>query len=478
MTRGYSRILTLLSIVIVTFAVEAIISNSNSDEGIRRLKTSSGNLVVRETIGRDCGSEATIAETCTGLYLNEQVILAEHGLSIGSAFPSRKNPLLVSVSTWTGGNACCEEDYIFDFTSDPPLKIEGYAFNKEISGNSSEVVFKMHSGTDDLGDDLKVTYSYQLGSGRPVKTRSEPIYKTAPLTDQSYPSDLLANPALRGPILNLIGKDHFSKFRLAFGISDPLKNVEGNFFIADGCQPHDCPHHAIYILDIANKLAWASEIEDVTNDREKARIWGSFEPNDIVPLREIRSWLDKNKIPQWRVTFVPLPANLAQLYKRPRQTVAKIELPQLPPSNTAQDAPAKPILPQTPGSDHVAVSLEKEGGTFVVPVSINGALTLKFTVDSGAADVSIPADVVMTLLRTGTLSKEDFLGKQTYRLADGSTVPSATFRIRSLKVGDRVIENVTGSVASVSGSLLLGQSFLSRFKSWSIDNQRQVLLLD
>jgi predicted aspartyl protease len=105
-------------------------------------------------------------------------------------------------------------------------------------------------------------------------------------------------------------------------------------------------------------------------------------------------------------------------------------------------------------------------------------LNLNFTVDSGAADVSIPADVVMTLLRTGTLKDSDFLGTQTYVLADGSRVPSQTFRMRMLKVGDRVIENVIGSVADVRGSLLLGQSFLGKFKSWSVDNSRQVLVLE
>jgi hypothetical protein len=49
---------------------------------------------------------------------------------------------------------------------------------------------------------------------------------------------------------------------------------------------------------------------------------------------------------------------------------------------------------------------------------------------------------------------------------------------RSLKVGDRTLENVTGSIAPVDGSLLLGQSFLRRFKSWSIDNQREALILN
>ena len=39
-----------------------------------------------------------------------------------------------------------------------------------------------------------------------------------------------------------------------------------------------------------------------------------------------------------------------------------------------------------------------DGGTFRVPVTINDELTLKFVIDSGAADVSVPADVVMTLV--------------------------------------------------------------------------------
>jgi len=125
----------------------------------------------------------------------------------------------------------------------------------------------------------------------------------------------------------------------------------------------------------------------------------------------------------------------------------------------------------------ILIPLEGDHGTFTVPVLINRAITLNFVVDSGASDVSVPADVVMTLVRTGTLREEDFIGAQTYTLADGSTVPSARFRIRSLTVGGRVVENVTAGIAPVQGALLLGQSFLSRFKSWSIDNAKQALVL-
>ena len=143
------------------------------------------------------------------------------------------------------------------------------------------------------------------------------------------------------------------------------------------------------------------------------------------------------------------------------------------PTTSGQSPPAQ----DSTSSASISIPMQMQGGIYVVPVLINDAITLDFIVDSGAADVSIPADVVMTLMRTGTLRDSDFLGEKTYVLADGSEVPSQTFRIRSLKVGNRVLENVNGSVASVKGSLLLGQSFLSQFKSWSVDNGRHALLL-
>jgi len=121
------------------------------------------------------------------------------------------------------------------------------------------------------------------------------------------------------------------------------------------------------------------------------------------------------------------------------------------------------------------IPLISYGGTFVVPVLINETIKLNFTIDSGAADVSIPADVVGTLQRTGTLQQSDFAGEHEYQLADGTTIKSATFNIKSLRVGSIVVENVRGSVSPPSGQLLLGQTFLTRLPRWSIDNERHVL---
>jgi len=124
------------------------------------------------------------------------------------------------------------------------------------------------------------------------------------------------------------------------------------------------------------------------------------------------------------------------------------------------------------------VSLKVHGGIFVVPVEINGTMKLDFAIDSGAGDVSVPADVFSALRRAGTVKESELTGQRTYILADGSKMQSAAFTIRSLKVGDIIVTNVRGSVTPAQGALLLGQSFLERFKSWAIDNAKHELLLE
>ena len=150
------------------------------------------------------------------------------------------------------------------------------------------------------------------------------------------------------------------------------------------------------------------------------------------------------------------------------------EIPERP---LNQSAPNRPVPTTQDGRE--VIPLVPDRGTFVVPVLINGVISLNFTVDSGASTVCIPSDVVSTLIRGNTLNiKRDFTGKTNYTLADGTVVPSQNFTIRSLKVGSNSIENVSGIIVPAKGSLLLGQSFLSRFKGWSVDNQRGVLILE
>jgi predicted aspartyl protease len=144
----------------------------------------------------------------------------------------------------------------------------------------------------------------------------------------------------------------------------------------------------------------------------------------------------------------------------------------------ATEAPPLSPVENQKSSSVVIARLKEDSGIFVVPVEINGAITLDFAVDSGAATVTIPADVYYTLVRTGTIKDSDVIDQRTVVLADGSQTKLPSFTIRSLRVGGKIIENVTATVLPLEGQLLLGQSFFARFKSWSLDNTKHVLVLN
>jgi predicted aspartyl protease len=111
-------------------------------------------------------------------------------------------------------------------------------------------------------------------------------------------------------------------------------------------------------------------------------------------------------------------------------------------------------------------------------VVINQAVSIPFILDSGASEVQIPAEVVLTLIRSGTLSKEDFIGAGSYVLANGSTLRRARFNIREMRVGGHIVQNVAATVGpAIHSDALLGQSFLSKLPSWTLDNERHVLIL-
>ena len=82
------------------------------------------------------------------------------------------------------------------------------------------------------------------------------------------------------------------------------------------------------------------------------------------------------------------------------------------------------------------VPLVPEGETYLVPVTINGKISLNFTVDSGASEVCVPADVYSTLKRADTINAADRLDAAVYELADGSRQTNQRFRIHSLRVGE------------------------------------------
>jgi clan AA aspartic protease (TIGR02281 family) len=129
------------------------------------------------------------------------------------------------------------------------------------------------------------------------------------------------------------------------------------------------------------------------------------------------------------------------------------------------------------GPRETRIPLLRMSGGLIAPVIINNTLKLNFVVDSGASDVSIPADVFSSLVRANTVAQADITGTRNYKNADGQVFQSKTFVIRSLKIGNIEAPRVQAKVSPSNAPPLLGQSFLKRFKSWSIDNSTQELIL-
>ena len=122
----------------------------------------------------------------------------------------------------------------------------------------------------------------------------------------------------------------------------------------------------------------------------------------------------------------------------------------------------------TPGAREggkLIVPLENFRGIYMVRGVVNDVMALNFMVDTGATDVAIPADIVESLMKTGTITKADFLGEGIAVLADGSRMPSQIFQIRSLKIGDVVINNVRASVTPrKKGGAAVGSEFFRQIE--------------
>lgn len=147
------------------------------------------------------------------------------------------------------------------------------------------------------------------------------------------------------------------------------------------------------------------------------------------------------------------------------------------PHSSGGGPPFQPTQLSPPPEGSQEIKIERRGDTYRVPVRINQTITLPFLLDTGASDLVIPADVALTLIRAGALNSGDFVGKDRYRLANGSEEVSDLVVIREVQVGDYAVRNVPATISPPQGEPILGQSFLSKFGAVTLDYKRLVLIL-
>jgi predicted aspartyl protease len=135
-----------------------------------------------------------------------------------------------------------------------------------------------------------------------------------------------------------------------------------------------------------------------------------------------------------------------------------------------------PATPATPVLHTTEMPVRTDGDMSFIVATVNG-LEMPFMIDSGSSTVCLPDSVIGDLRRRGLLTDADVQGSQNAGLADGRVVRSKAYNLAQVTIGAWALNGVAASSCGKSKVALLGQSVLGRFTSWSLDNQRNVLML-
>ena len=119
----------------------------------------------------------------------------------------------------------------------------------------------------------------------------------------------------------------------------------------------------------------------------------------------------------------------------------------------------------------------RSGGTFNVDCNVNG-LPLSMIFDTGASDVTISKVEADFMLKNNYLSKDDIKGKKLYQIADGGISEGTVITLKEVKIGEAILHNVDASVVrSQKAPLLLGESVLQKFGTFTVDNINSKLII-
>ncbi|MBK8310438.1 MAG: retroviral-like aspartic protease family protein [Chitinophagaceae bacterium] len=123
------------------------------------------------------------------------------------------------------------------------------------------------------------------------------------------------------------------------------------------------------------------------------------------------------------------------------------------------------------------ISLIEENGVFSIKATIGGKVLTKFILDSGAGECNISSDLEKKLIENGIIKNTDYLNSGLYKLADGTIIENRRVKISKILIGNKQIKNVIVSIGPSNSPNLLGQSFLNKLDSWSIDNSKKILIV-
>ena len=118
---------------------------------------------------------------------------------------------------------------------------------------------------------------------------------------------------------------------------------------------------------------------------------------------------------------------------------------------------------------HTKVSMRKEGGVYLVPITVNG-LNLNFIFDTGASSICLSSAEAIVMLRQGQITQDDIVGQQQFQDATGGVSVGTIVLLSTVQIGNITLENVEATIVdNIQAPLLLGQTALAKFGKVTID---------
>lgn len=145
--------------------------------------------------------------------------------------------------------------------------------------------------------------------------------------------------------------------------------------------------------------------------------------------------------------------------------------------NTKETEVEDPFATKRTSNTESRILIKKNNGVVFVPVRIGNLLTTDFVFDSGAGECSISSQLEKQLIKNGIIKKSDYLSNGLYKLADGTIIENRRVNICLMQIGNKIVKNIIASIGDTDSPNLLGQSFLAKLKTWSINNDAGVLTI-
>jgi aspartyl protease family protein len=124
------------------------------------------------------------------------------------------------------------------------------------------------------------------------------------------------------------------------------------------------------------------------------------------------------------------------------------------------------------------VKMREENGVCYIPMKINGQ-ELDFVFDTGASSICISMLEAMVLAKNGSLTDKDVIGEQEFQDATGRISAGTKINLKTVKIGDKELHNVEATIIeNPNAECLLGQTVLSRFGAYKIDNAKKEIVFE